>query len=348
MAVSITGISGSSAHGNSLTITGSGFGTKSPVAPLVWDDCSASDVLNVWDGAWPTANATYNTNYRTVSGLGRGVARVHSRNNSRYLCGSHYGSGGPEAGYNVMAWKTVTPIFPAKYFISWWCRFDPLFDPSGGIEENHKHQDLSGGTSAYDTNNWYISWNPGLTSFPITGWYTLRDFAGKSFWGDGTASNPITGWRKYEWELTIDTANGTTRYYDLASSTTAHLSFTGQDTSCTASGTPHHISCGGFGRPYGRPDNWRYFMDLYVDATWQRVILGNASTLAACTTREVQIPTAWTDASVTIKVNRGLFSDSATIYLYVYDATGQANANGFLVASGDTKPPSPPKNLRIQ
>lgn len=39
-APTISGLSGSVAHGGAITITGTGFGTKSQAAPLVWDIAS--------------------------------------------------------------------------------------------------------------------------------------------------------------------------------------------------------------------------------------------------------------------------------------------------------------------
>ena len=40
----ISSVSGAGNHGNSITIIGSGFGTKSPAAPLLWDDCEDKTV----------------------------------------------------------------------------------------------------------------------------------------------------------------------------------------------------------------------------------------------------------------------------------------------------------------
>lgn len=75
--------------------------------------------------------------------------------------------------------------------------------------------------------------------------------------------------------------------------------------------------------------------DFYLDDTWAHIIVGNASTLSACTQREAQIPSAWSDTSITITLNRGAFGASATAYLYVFDSTNSPSS-GQSITFGDT------------
>ena len=99
---------------------------------------------------------------------------------------------------------------------------------------------------------------------------------------------------------------------------------------------PQCLAIEGFFREVNT-DCWRYMADIYLDYTAQRVLIGNASTLSACTTlREVQIPTAWSNTSITATVNQGGFADAATAYLYVFDATGTANTTGKEITFGST------------
>ena len=89
--------------------------------------------------------------------------------------------------------------------------------------------------------------------------------------------------------------------------------------------------------------------DIYVDDTWARVMIGNASTFAASTVREIQIPSAWADGSITVTVNRGSFADLSSAYLYVIDASGTVNAAGFrLCPSPCPGAPAAMKNLKAQ
>jgi hypothetical protein len=74
-----------------------------------------------------------------------------------------------------------------------------------------------------------------------------------------------------------------------------------------------------------------YFDDVYFDNTWSRVMVGNASTLAASTHREIAVPTAWSDTSITVSFNQGTFTNGQTAYLYVIDSTGAVNSAGYAI-----------------
>ena len=103
-------------HGSNYTITGTGFGTKATqAAPVVWDDCSGTNPLSLYDLGYPvySGNTTYGINYRALQ---RGVAMPHAHV-SKYLCGAH----NPDS--NVMVFKG----FPksAYLYMSWYDRVDP-------------------------------------------------------------------------------------------------------------------------------------------------------------------------------------------------------------------------------
>ena len=120
-------------------------------------------------------------------------------------------------------------------------------------------------------------------------------------------------------------------------------------------------------RTYGNSNRWRYlhfghywgngfsaagayFDDVFVQyGTQARVEIGDKSTWVACTYREIQIPTAWSDGSVTVTVNKGSFGNCETAYLYVIDENGNVNANGIPVkiVTGAGEPPCPPSGLKI-
>lgn len=80
--------------------------------------------------------------------------------------------------------------------------------------------------------------------------------------------------------------------------------------------------------------------DVYVDTTWARVMLGNASTLSASTRIEPQIPSAWSTSGVTVTVNTGTFAANETAYLFVVDST-DATSSGYPLTLGGTVDPDP-------
>jgi hypothetical protein len=95
-----------------------------------------------------------------------------------------------------------------------------------------------------------------------------------------------------------------------------------------------------------------YVSEMYVDHTFARVEIGNAPTWAACTHREIQIPSAWASGSITIAGNPGTFPNGSQAYLFVVNQNRQASA-GFPVIlgqhyqQGDAGPPGLPGTVII-
>lgn len=88
-------------------------------------------------------------------------------------------------------------------------------------------------------------------------------------------------------------------------------------------------------------DAYTYWDDVYLDNTQARVELGNAPTYSACNHREIQIPTAWSPTTVSIRFNQGTFQTGQTAYLFVVTADG-AESPGFQVTIGGGDPIGPP------
>lgn len=81
---------------------------------------------------------------------------------------------------------------------------------------------------------------------------------------------------------------------------------------------------------YPSSDIYFQYDDVFVDDTWQSVWIGDASTWAACTHREIQPATAWAADSITVTANQGSFATLEGTYVYVVDSDGNVNTNGFL------------------
>jgi hypothetical protein len=77
--------------------------------------------------------------------------------------------------------------------------------------------------------------------------------------------------------------------------------------------------------------------DVYVDTTWSRVMIGDAPVFSACTVREIQIPTAWTDQSISIIANVKAYPAGKPKYLFVVDQTGTASP-GLPLDAGVARP----------
>lgn len=83
------------------------------------------------------------------------------------------------------------------------------------------------------------------------------------------------------------------------------------------------------------PSNYRYWADdIYLDKTWARVMIGDASKWAASSHKEPQIPSVWANGNITVTVNTGTFTADQQVYLYVVDSTGAVNSNGYPITIG--------------
>jgi hypothetical protein len=344
-APSISSINGTVTHGQYVTIHGSSFGTKSTAQPVVWDDCSGTSITSKWSGGWPdtSLDPSYGITYRTPAQVGRNIPLPHSHI-TKYLCGAHYPDNGPDEGYNVMVWKNRTiSTFPSYTFASWYQRSDDNWEFGLGSpgDDNYKCFDYSTGTSPYTMDsstdsNWYIEYNTRPTSRTSSCSWHLNDDGGSltsgvSWWYSG-AVNPMSGvWTKIEVEICY--TSQTSGYIKLWENGTLKINYAGPTD--RYSGTARNDGIGGYARSKPSTSNWRYFADLYLDYSRARVIIGNASTFSSSTIREVQVPTSWSDSSVTIKVNQGGFADEATAYLYVVDDTGTPNSAGYPITFGE-------------
>ncbi len=92
--------------------------------------------------------------------------------------------------------------------------------------------------------------------------------------------------------------------------------------------------------------------DIYIADSRARIEIGNNPIFTSCTHREIQIPTVWSDGSITINVNQGSFLNGDA-YLFVVDENGDVS-EGYPITFGSaindtTSPirlnPSPTTNL---
>lgn len=86
-----------------------------------------------------------------------------------------------------------------------------------------------------------------------------------------------------------------------------------------------------------------YWDDVFVQiGSWARVEIGDAPTWSACTHREVQVPTAWSDTNITFNFQQGSFSPGDQVYVFVVDDKGVASAGKGPITVGGTVESSPP------
>ena len=350
--------SGKFNHKSTVTITGSGFGTKGTAAPVIWDDASGNNILDKWDGAWPNNNASYNTAYRAPM---RGIGLPHN-NVSRYIAGAHAQGSGAQGGYNVIFFKYRTiSSYPAYTYASWYERADDKWVFGG--DNNYKTFAFSEGQGPYNMpNNWYLAFNTPLpdsntstgasyilgddSNFTTLLW---TDVNGNSHWW-GAAINPMSGvWKKVETEIKYTNQND--GYIKLWENGALRINYAGPTDKYP--GKQRTEGPGGYARMYGQTNNWRYWSDVYFDYSRARVVLANNANIAKATIIEPQIPSSWSNSSIGISVNLGKFTSGQTAYLFVFDPTGVPNTTGLPItvgggssSGGGTAPPGPPTGIQ--
>jgi hypothetical protein len=92
--------------------------------------------------------------------------------------------------------------------------------------------------------------------------------------------------------------------------------------------------------------SWVYYDSVYLDVTWHRVLLSSSPRWEDAKDIEIQIPVAWNDSEISIEVRFGSLSGADDYFLYVVDAEGQVNAEGYPVSCALC--PKPPASVTVQ
>jgi hypothetical protein len=347
-------VSGTFDHKGTITIRGTGFGSKPTAAPLVWDDATGNTILDKWDGAWPNLLPGYNTGYYNPM---NGVSPPHSHD-ARYIAGAHAGSVGAYSGIDVVFFKNFPlQAFPFYVYASWYQRADSHWVFGG--DNNYKTFAYSVCCSPYELpNDWFTAYGPPHPgSITDSAQWTIGDNAnslqnpdanGNNAWWD-SGVNPMAGeWAKVE--IAVKVTSQTDGYVKVWENGRQVMNYAGSTDKYA--GNRRTVGIGGFARNAGL-QNWRYFADAYLDTTLTRVVLADKPVLAQATIIENQIPSAWTDSSITATVNLGRFAQGQSAYLFVVDSSGTASAAGLAATAGGTAAaaaavPNPPSAVGVK
>jgi hypothetical protein len=335
----ISGVSGS----GTLTVVGSGFGTKSSPGPLKFDTfengADGSTLASV-DSRWQPYDQQTGVRFSNVLAHSGSLAvRAVVTNGESFF--SNYFTFSPASDEVFISyWWRTDNADSSDHTIVKMTRINSSAAAGGGGVYNGNGGTTLGGTFDLASNSGpYVAYDNGPT-----------DEAGVHYF----AAPPRNQWFRvdmYKKLGTPGTANGVMdvkmfgvdAYADNAALTRAAGYSFKQDTillgTMDGSDQAHNYQI--------------YIDDMYIDTSRARVELCDSATWSARQHCEIQPATAWSNTSISFSLNAGSFSRSASAYLYVVNSAGTANSNGFLVSSlagggGSVAPPSAPTHVTIK
>jgi hypothetical protein len=321
-------------HGNSFTITGTGFGTRA-ATPLVYDNFESGTLGNAIAGQAPLMRGIGGSWVWDEYHAGGALVPVYSnavvRSNSTRSSLHEYDF---EATYtnSLEINHPMTATGDEAYF-SFWLYYEKT-SSGDTYTRNYKPWDLFGSSGLTPAAYMGMGAPPPQAGADPDLRSALQDtgLSEPTVWNDTITIPSINGaWVRVEGYLkqsSSSTDNGVYRMH-LHRQATPSIELALEIATAQTRATSDYWTQFIFGA-YSATDTYgataRAFLDsLYFDSTQRRLELGNASTYAACTRREVQPSTAWSDTSITALCQKGAIP-TGTAYLFVIGADGTASA----------------------
>jgi len=343
-APTVSSVSGKIVDGQSIIISGSGFGNKTTPTPLVFlkDNIEAgtpdsSVSASMWTNT-PDSGGFLSPKYTDADAHSGNQSIKFRFLNSQYGCYMTYdaGSGFDKLYYTAwikivkndaatkFQWKSIRLNDKNQYAVSCSIIEDNWWGSNPGIWGNNDIQSYySSGTKSDVINS--ISSN----AYLFNSWMRIEGYyqrASGNEVGDGVVWHTRIGksgiWGDATNVITHAAGDGSWRYILLGMYYSNLVGATNRDATF-------------------------YYDDIYLDKTLARVEIGNNKIFSDCNSREIQYPTSWSSTSITITLNRGNFDPCQTYYLFVVDENGNNNSTGYpiKIITGAGEAPCPPTGL---
>lgn len=364
-APSVSGVSGIISHGQSVTILGSGFGTKAQANPAAFSDMeNNSTAVRIGSASW--THAGYPVNLSITTANPRNSRSVYSAAHNLAV------AGGELAGFELDDVRSNTFYIQYRFYLgSDFAWLDDSYGQRGNVKifrlwdasDNNfvivplNHTPITTELCNTDQGGYGTGWQP------VSPQYTCIDQAfghacREDFWGIYPGAGQWTyaeddltknSWHQFQFEYrdgNVQTSDGVFRWW-----VDGKLVFDRSDVmnKCT-SNSKYPLIVGFFTAHSDTASGLFQIDDAYVDTTWQRIEIGNNANYNNCTLKEIQPATTWSDTSAALTVNQGSFADGATGYVFVTDANGVRNTGyqiTFGSGSSDTTAPSAPSGLSV-
>jgi hypothetical protein len=322
-APTVTGVSGTLSAGQTVTITGRGFGSKPSAQPVLWDDFESGTAGTQVQGAhaaigqWDVGAGSQYATYSNVKAHTGRQASAHDF----------------VAQYNVSLAKNMTFT---RLYMDFWMVADYVDIKS----RNFKPWRLYGDNDNYQLDYVWLCDSNLMNRVQANANLGLGDYGGPQYTNHGWMHMQLI----YN-ESSPGQANGTVRHY-------INSQVAGLDSGAVLTQTvPAHFQQIRIGHYWDRaavdacPGNGGaivYVDDVYIDTSWARVELGDAPRYAASMHREIQVANTWADGSISAKFNPGTFAAGSTAYLFVTDANNSVSPGMAVTIGGALAAPLRP------
>lgn len=367
-APAVTSVTGVLLDATTITISGSGFGTKATAAPLKWDDFESGTLGAVVGNGWAltrgyNAGATgftpsWPTYSNTVLRTGSSRSVKHPFEDQGFTCpdpegcewSNSYGltgdSGFP-ANVNLDSGTFTSGLtFPVLYIDFWYYINNDPVEPRN-IKIFRIHTGENGTPNSYL--NIYCSGNSDEMRFGGDGGdadvYNHCDFGCGPLPTRDLATFWTNQWRHIQAYLVESSAgvqDGKAQIY------TDYVNDPSDNTFMTRTGSTHWNTVWignyiGKGSEAWCPNSYTknhyvYTDDAYIDTTPARIEIGDNISYSACTHREIQIPTAWSSSSISATIHKGSFASVSGQYLFVVDGTNTPSTGFQLTPTSSCNP----------
>ena len=335
-APAITGVGGTVSNGQTITISGTGFGSSGPTI-AIFDDfekgtsgipvstSAGSAQINQWSRV--QGDVRYSNSYGH-SGIKSGTVDFNRR--------------GGDLGQVYLYFNNSTQVY-----LSLW-----LYLPVG--------KDVPG-TNNPDGPNWKLFWlwsdpwpNSDFLPVFLTNQLPMPD--GYANWGAADDINPPARyqgawwtstfkrgeWKRWDLYMKGGQSDGAAQFRELTNSGFMTIS----DASAVYTMHPgeywNRLTVPGYGRD--DTNSVVYFDDIYFATgagARARVEIGNKSSYMSCTNLAIITPSAWSNTSITATFRQGSFTAGAAAYIFVVDSTGVASPGYPVTIGSGGNDPSP-------
>lgn len=329
MAPSISSASGGSSTNSTITIAGTGFGTKTRSTPYFFFDGQAGTLT-------PSSTLSFSTSFDSTQNRSISADATNKRWGT-YVTKAAWPRDGTSGGRSAVLQANISGLgYGSKLFIAGWRKWT-----SGDSTGNWKTWRIYPSSGNYP--NAYIG-NSDISNVNNWAWFLEN---GTPVTGDNrkfiTSPKPTSSWQLEEIVMLYNSAAGVT---DGSLDVRVNNASLGSDSSFAFdfSGIPGPIQRVDFQDTKANtdPDTAMnsYVTDFYVDDSWNRVYIGDNATFASCTHVELQPYSAWSATSITISARLGSFSSVSGCYLFVLDNSGVASSGYDISAIGGVAAPT--------